>query len=44
LTCTHNTITTPIVSATGSQSALGIKQSWVSSLEGLMMTPRSRNM
>jgi len=25
LTCTHNTITPPIVSATGSQSALGIR-------------------
>ena len=34
----------PIVSATGSQSALGIRQSWVGSLEGLMMTLRSRNM
>jgi len=43
LTCTHNTITPPILSATGSQSALGIRQSWVGSLEGLMMTLRSRN-
>jgi len=32
------------VSATGSQSALGIRQSWVSSLEDLMMTLGSRNM
>jgi len=34
-------ITTPILSTTGSQSALEIRQSWVGSLEGLMMTLRS---
>jgi len=43
LTCTHNTITPHIVSATGSQSALGISLGSVR-LEGLMTTPSSRNM
>ena len=37
-------LTPPIASATGSQSALRIRQSCVCSLEGLMMTRRSRNM
>jgi hypothetical protein len=41
---TYTTITQPIVSVTGPLSALGIRQSWFSSLEGLMMTLRSRNM
>ena len=40
---THNTIAPTILSATGSQSALGIRLSWVNSLEGLTMTKESKH-
>jgi len=43
LACTYTTITPPNVSATGSQSALGIRKSWVGSLEVLIMTKESKH-